>query len=97
MVEVGLLSKRALRSLLHAAQRVQVLGLGSPVRLASNTTEVVDPTLVPEAVVPVDAAPKVEDKSKAVEPWSSAEAAEGPGVGAEVVAVEVGADAPVDA
>ena len=37
MVEVGLLSKRALRSLLHAAQRAQVLGLGSPLQGSQAT------------------------------------------------------------
>ena len=47
-------------------------------------------------VMPVDAVPEV-DVSEAVEPWSSDEATDGSGVGAEVVVAEVEAELPVEA
>ena len=64
-------------------------------RLESDTTEVVEPVVVPEAVVPADTAPEVD--VSVVEPRSSVEATEGSGVGADAAVTEEGADVPVDA
>ena len=50
----------------------------------------------PGVAVPVDAMPEV-DVPDAVEPWSSDEATDGSGVGADVVVAEVGAGLPVEA
>ena len=51
---------------------------------------------MPGVVVPVDAVPEV-DVSDAVEPWSSDEATDGSGVGADIVVAEVEAEMPMEA
>ena len=68
----------------------------APAGHASDAAEVVGPVVVLEAVVPVDAAPAV-DVSEVVELWSSVEATEGSGVGADAAVTEEGADVRVDA
>ena len=53
-------------------------------------------SMKPGVAVPVDAMPEV-DVPDAVEPWSSDEATDGSGVGAEVVVAEVEAELPMEA